>query len=144
MLNVMWVKSCWFQRDLTHASIIPTWLKSRWKTNKVPQSRWNKNTVPRAQEFSGKPNLDVIRYLTLTFNKKAWWSRQGIMYKSGNLHSYLFWINAFAMKPHSSDKKKCELLKFKEGKKYYDKVGKAWKLGYLLYGPPETENRHSF
>jgi len=31
-----------------------------------------------------------------------------------------------------------DLLTFKNGKEYYDKIGKAWKRGYLLYGPPGT------
>ncbi|KAK7394547.1 hypothetical protein VNO78_15078 [Psophocarpus tetragonolobus] len=31
-----------------------------------------------------------------------------------------------------------DLLTFKDGKEYYNKIGKAWKRGYLLYGPPGT------
>jgi hypothetical protein len=32
---------------------------------------WSANsTIPRAQEFSGRPNSDAIRYLTLTFDKR--------------------------------------------------------------------------
>ncbi|GAU39704.1 hypothetical protein TSUD_274980 [Trifolium subterraneum] len=31
-----------------------------------------------------------------------------------------------------------DLLKFKKGKEYYAKVGKTWKRGYLLFGPPGT------
>ncbi|KAF8010652.1 hypothetical protein BT93_J1336 [Corymbia citriodora subsp. variegata] len=31
-----------------------------------------------------------------------------------------------------------DLLKFKRGKQYYERIGKAWKRGYLLYGPPGT------
>ncbi|XP_003619123.3 AAA-ATPase At3g28510 [Medicago truncatula] len=31
-----------------------------------------------------------------------------------------------------------DLVKFKAGKEYYAKVGKAWKRGYLLFGPPGT------
>ncbi|MCI58731.1 mitochondrial chaperone BCS1, partial [Trifolium medium] len=31
-----------------------------------------------------------------------------------------------------------DLVKFKKGKEYYAKVGKAWKRGYLLFGPPGT------
>ena len=29
-----------------------------------------------------------------------------------------------------------DLTKFSKGKEYYKKIGKAWKRGYLLYGPP--------
>ncbi|KAK7266281.1 hypothetical protein RIF29_18924 [Crotalaria pallida] len=31
-----------------------------------------------------------------------------------------------------------DLEKFKRGKEYYAKIGKAWKRGYLLHGPPGT------
>lgn len=31
-----------------------------------------------------------------------------------------------------------DLLAFKNGKDYYARIGKAWKRGYLLYGPPGT------
>ncbi|KAF3437103.1 hypothetical protein FNV43_RR19856 [Rhamnella rubrinervis] len=31
-----------------------------------------------------------------------------------------------------------DLLAFRKGKDYYDRIGKAWKRGYLLYGPPGT------
>ena len=31
-----------------------------------------------------------------------------------------------------------DLVKFQKGKEYYNKIGKAWKRGYLLYGPPGT------
>ncbi|KAI3703542.1 hypothetical protein L1987_73693 [Smallanthus sonchifolius] len=32
-----------------------------------------------------------------------------------------------------------DLLTFSKSKDYYKKVGKSWKRGYLLYGPPGTE-----
>ena len=31
-----------------------------------------------------------------------------------------------------------DLIKFSKGKEYYKKIGKAWKRGYLLFGPPGT------
>lgn len=31
-----------------------------------------------------------------------------------------------------------DLSSFVKGKEYYDRIGKAWKRGYLLYGPPGT------
>ncbi|WCJ20848.1 P-loop containing nucleoside triphosphate hydrolases superfamily protein [Euphorbia peplus] len=33
---------------------------------------------------------------------------------------------------------KDDLIKFRKGKDYYAKIGKAWKRGYLLHGPPGT------
>ncbi|KAJ1384081.1 P-loop containing nucleoside triphosphate hydrolase [Sesbania bispinosa] len=31
-----------------------------------------------------------------------------------------------------------DLVKFRNGKDYYAKIGKAWKRGYLFHGPPGT------
>lgn len=31
-----------------------------------------------------------------------------------------------------------DLLTFSKAKEYYARIGKAWKHGYLLYGPPGT------
>ncbi|KAK1373524.1 AAA domain-containing protein [Heracleum sosnowskyi] len=31
-----------------------------------------------------------------------------------------------------------DLDKFKKGKQFYQRIGRAWKRGYLLYGPPEV------
>lgn len=33
---------------------------------------------------------------------------------------------------------KSDLVKFSKSKDYYKKIGKAWKRGYLLFGPPGT------
>ncbi|GLT62890.1 hypothetical protein SLA2020_354930 [Shorea laevis] len=35
-------------------------------------------------------------------------------------------------------KSRMNLLSFRKGKEYYAKIGKAWKRGYLLHGPPGT------
>nr|GMD36385.1 AAA-ATPase ASD, mitochondrial-like [Ipomoea batatas] len=31
-----------------------------------------------------------------------------------------------------------DLIAFREGREFYERIGKAWKRGYLLYGPPGT------
>ncbi|XP_019154448.1 PREDICTED: AAA-ATPase At3g28510-like [Ipomoea nil] len=31
-----------------------------------------------------------------------------------------------------------DLITFREGREFYERIGKAWKRGYLLYGPPGT------
>ncbi|XP_058778746.1 AAA-ATPase ASD, mitochondrial-like [Vicia villosa] len=47
-------------------------------------------------------------------------------------------FETLAMKPEKKEEIINDLVKFKEGKEYYTKVGKAWKRGYLLFGPPGT------
>ncbi|RHN49967.1 putative ATPase, AAA-type, core, P-loop containing nucleoside triphosphate hydrolase [Medicago truncatula] len=42
------------------------------------------------------------------------------------------------MDPNKKEEIINDLVKFKTGKEYYTKVGKAWKRGYLLFGPPGT------
>ncbi|CAD6256270.1 unnamed protein product [Miscanthus lutarioriparius] len=47
-------------------------------------------------------------------------------------------FDMLAMEPAKKEEIKDDLNAFKVGKSYYDKVGKAWKRGYLLFGPPGT------
>lgn len=51
-------------------------------------------------------------------------------------HPATFDTLAMASKKKEAIKK--DLIKFTEGKEYYAKIGKAWKRGYLLFGPPGT------
>ncbi|KAI3977947.1 hypothetical protein MKX01_032324 [Papaver californicum] len=44
-----------------------------------------------------------------------------------------------AMDPSKKKEIIDDLIAFGKGKHYYAKVGKAWKRGYLLYGPPGTD-----
>ncbi|AES74667.1 P-loop nucleoside triphosphate hydrolase superfamily protein, putative [Medicago truncatula] len=116
---------------------------------------WSANsTIPTAQEFSGRPNSDVIRYLTLTFDKRhgdlittsyiQHVLEQGkpIAQKKRQLNHTTFEhparFETLAMEPEKKEEIINDLVKFKKGKEYYAKVGKAWKRGYLVYGPPGT------
>ena len=47
-------------------------------------------------------------------------------------------FETLAMDPEKKERIKKDLVKFSKGKDYYKKVGKAWKRGYLLFGPPGT------
>ncbi|KAL6638344.1 hypothetical protein ACP70R_023839 [Stipagrostis hirtigluma subsp. patula] len=47
-------------------------------------------------------------------------------------------FDTIAMDPVEKDAIIDDLSAFKEAKDYYAKVGKAWKRGYLLFGPPGT------
>ncbi|CAJ2666201.1 unnamed protein product [Trifolium pratense] len=47
-------------------------------------------------------------------------------------------FETLAMDPKKKEEIIDDLIKFKTGKEYYANVGKAWKRGYLLFGPPGT------
>jgi ABC-type cobalamin/Fe3+-siderophores transport system ATPase subunit len=47
-------------------------------------------------------------------------------------------FDTLAMDPDDKDEILDDLEAFREAKDYYTKVGKAWKRGYLLFGPPGT------
>ncbi|XP_056176447.1 AAA-ATPase ASD, mitochondrial-like [Syzygium oleosum] len=47
-------------------------------------------------------------------------------------------FDTLAMEPSKKRQIMNDLLKFRRGKEYYERIGKAWKRGYLLYGPPGT------
>ncbi len=42
------------------------------------------------------------------------------------------------MEPGLKARVKSDLQSFIEGQKFFRKVGRAWKRGYLLFGPPGT------
>ena len=47
-------------------------------------------------------------------------------------------FDTMAMDPNKKNEIMRDLLAFREGEEYYKKIGKAWKRGYLLHGPPGT------
>ncbi|KAJ0254050.1 AAA-ATPase [Hirschfeldia incana] len=47
-------------------------------------------------------------------------------------------FETLAMDPEKKEGIKKDLVKFSKSKDYYKKVGKPWKRGYLLFGPPGT------
>ncbi|CAK9196060.1 unnamed protein product [Sphagnum troendelagicum] len=47
-------------------------------------------------------------------------------------------FDTLAMEPASIARIKGDLKSFMEGKHFFERVGRAWKRGYLLYGPPGT------
>ncbi|CAN8266051.1 unnamed protein product [Cochlearia groenlandica] len=47
-------------------------------------------------------------------------------------------FETLAMDQEKKEKIKKDLIKFSKSKDYYKKIGKAWKRGYLLFGPPGT------
>ncbi|KAL0889784.1 hypothetical protein Bca101_013767 [Brassica carinata] len=47
-------------------------------------------------------------------------------------------FDTMAMDPEKKEEIMSDLLGFRDGEEYYKKIGKAWKRGYLLHGPPGT------
>ncbi|KAJ0254049.1 AAA-type ATPase [Hirschfeldia incana] len=47
-------------------------------------------------------------------------------------------FETLAMDPEKKEGIKKDLVRFSQGRDYYKKVGKPWKRGYLLFGPPGT------
>ncbi|GAB4826214.1 hypothetical protein Ancab_009079 [Ancistrocladus abbreviatus] len=47
-------------------------------------------------------------------------------------------FETLAMDPTKKQQIIDDLMRFRNAKDFYDKIGKAWKRGYLLYGPPGT------
>ncbi|XP_010450740.1 PREDICTED: AAA-ATPase ASD, mitochondrial [Camelina sativa] len=47
-------------------------------------------------------------------------------------------FDTLAMEDKKKEEIKNDLIKFSKSKDYYKKIGKAWKRGYLLFGPPGT------
>ncbi|GMI68448.1 hypothetical protein like AT3G28600 [Hibiscus trionum] len=48
-------------------------------------------------------------------------------------------FQTIAMDPKKKEEIINDLVSFSKGKEYYMKLGKPWKRGYLLYGPPGTD-----
>ncbi|RDX88724.1 AAA-ATPase ASD, mitochondrial, partial [Mucuna pruriens] len=74
--------------------------------------------------YTNNPSNDWYGY------KRSKWSHVNFEHPSR--------FETLAMDPKKKEEIINDLNKFKEGKEYYNKVGKAWKRGYLLYGPPGT------
>jgi uridine kinase len=74
--------------------------------------------------------------------------RQRLLFTNHSREGKSRWINVPYNPPATFDKlamdhsKKVEIMEdlttFREAKEYHSKVGKAWKRGYLLHGPPGT------
>ncbi|RWR72618.1 AAA-ATPase ASD, mitochondrial-like protein [Cinnamomum micranthum f. kanehirae] len=128
---------------------------------------WSSNKkTPPTQTISIYPAQEEHRYFILTFHHRdrrlvmdcylahvmeegkamALRNRQRKLYT--NNRSQSSWSHVvfehpatfekLAMDPEKKEDIIDDLEAFKNGKDYYEKIGKAWKRGYLLYGPPGT------
>ncbi|KAF0904705.1 hypothetical protein E2562_036170 [Oryza meyeriana var. granulata] len=72
-----------------------------------------------------------------TNNPSHRWNSSGAIWSPVAFH-HPATFDTLAMDPTDKETIKGELMAFKDRKEYYSKVGKAWKRGYLLFGPPGT------
>ncbi|KAK2419842.1 AAA-ATPase ASD, mitochondrial [Trifolium repens] len=78
----------------------------------------------RLKLYTNNPSNDWMRY------RSTKWSHTTFEHPAR--------FETLAMEPAKKEEIINDLVKFKNGKEYYAKVGKAWKRGYLLFGPPGT------
>ncbi|KAL5080171.1 hypothetical protein RYX36_008592 [Vicia faba] len=87
----------------------------------------------------GKAITTKNRQLKLHTNNPSddWWGSR-ISKWSHTIFEHPARFETLAMEPEKKEEIINDLVKFKRGKEYYAKIGKAWKRGYLLFGPPGT------
>ncbi|KAL2898506.1 hypothetical protein RDABS01_040288 [Bienertia sinuspersici] len=120
--------------------------------------------VSKTPTFSFNPVADEKRYYKLTFHKKNrdlimgdylnYVLKEGNAIKIRNRQRKLYINNGakwshvvfehpatfetLAMDPHKKNEIVEDLMTFSKGEEFYERIGRAWKRGYLLYGPPGT------
>jgi chaperone BCS1 len=87
----------------------------------------------------GQAIISKNRRLKIYTNNPSdnWWSYKSTKW-SHTTFEHPARFETLAMEPAKKEEIINDLVKFKYGKEYYAKVGKAWKRGYLLFGPPGT------
>ncbi|XP_022763236.1 AAA-ATPase At3g50940-like [Durio zibethinus] len=89
--------------------------------------------LDKAKEL--KQQKKTLKLFTLKYDRMP--GRRGDMWQSVNLdHPATF--QTLAMDSEVKKKIMEDLERFVKRKEYYKRVGKAWKRGYLLFGPPGT------
>ncbi|KFK33743.1 hypothetical protein AALP_AA5G054200 [Arabis alpina] len=102
--------------------------------------KWYSNVkVTQTQSNYGRSSSDERRERKLYTNNS---SQEWYPWRSGKWSNVPFHhpatFETLAMNPEKKEGIKKDLMKFSKAKDYYKKVGKAWKRGYLLFGPPGT------
>ncbi|KAL8520863.1 hypothetical protein ACS0TY_011424 [Phlomoides rotata] len=104
-------------------------LRVRKKNKQLVLDSYLDFVMERANELRRK-NEDRLLY---TYSGREWgppW--ESVPFK----HPSTF--DTLAMDPVKKGEIMADLLEFANGESFYQKIGRAWKRGYLLYGPPGT------
>ncbi|CAN6702602.1 unnamed protein product [Malus baccata var. baccata] len=102
-------------------------IKLSWASRKLPTNQTFSFYISSGNESSTLTILHIIN----------WYSYRGTKW-SPVVFEHPATFKTLAMDPQKKEEIINDLTKFREGKEYYAKIGKAWKRGYLLYGPPGT------
>ncbi|KAL5582418.1 hypothetical protein UlMin_014860 [Ulmus minor] len=121
-------------------------------------------SISKSQSFSFYPTTDEKRYYRLTFHKRhrdliigpylnhvlkegkaiKVRNRQRKLYTNGGSYwSHVVFehpasFQTIAMKPEKKQEIMEDLIAFSQAEEFYARIGRAWKRGYLLFGPPGT------
>lgn len=101
-------------------------LKMHKRDKQFVMTEYLDHVMKTAKEFKREQ-----KELNLISNGHSGWKR-GITFK----HPSTF--DTLAMDPKLKAAVKADLDKFRQSEEYFRRVGRAWKRGYLLHGPPGT------
>lgn len=101
-------------------------LKMHKRDKQFVMTEYLDHVVKTAKEFKREQ-----KELNLISNGHSGWKR-GVTFK----HPSTF--DTLAMDPKLKAAVKADLDKFRQSEEYFRRVGRAWKRGYLLHGPPGT------
>ncbi|CAH9146164.1 unnamed protein product [Cuscuta epithymum] len=139
-------------------------VKVWWSSNQIPPNKQTISYFPREEEkrfFSLKFHKKNREIITKSYIKHVLEEGEAIAVNDRKLKLYTnnnseYWrgrmstkwshvifkhpsnFTTLAMEPSRKQEIKDELLNFKASKELYARIGKAWKRGYLLHGPPGT------
>jgi DNA replication protein DnaC len=101
-------------------------LKMHKRDKQFVMTEYLDHVMKTAKEFKREQ-----KELNLISNGHSGWKR-GVTFK----HPSTF--DTLAMDPNLKAAVKADLDKFRQSEEYFRRVGRAWKRGYLLHGPPGT------
>ncbi|KAG7954731.1 hypothetical protein I3843_11G035000 [Carya illinoinensis] len=85
----------------------------------------------------GVRNRQRKLYTNCPNEKSPWFMNRGIMWSS-IFFEHPANFERIGLDPETKQEIVDDLLTFSKSKDYYEKIGKPWKRGYLLFGPPGT------